>query len=334
MRWFQRLAFTGLALALGMGSLAAQAFWPFSSAPAAKAAQGAWSHAVALGDTGSGNANQQAIAQAMVRYHHQQPFPLMLHLGDILYPSGDYAKDGARLFCNVYEPLGALGVTIRTTLGNHDVVHPEWVAGAVTFYQMPARYYRFEQGAATFLAIDTNLLKDEAQWAWVVHQLKTVKTPWLVVFGHHPLYTSGTHSTDAEVAQLQTQWLPQLQRGVAKGTRVVYLAGHDHHYERFGLLQPAAAPALKKGHASPVLSFVSGGGGAYIRSLEPSQRAAGSVVSKATYHFLALHYNPQWLWVEALDPQLQRLDCVVWAPPLARKRALVAPVGTAGCDWV
>ena len=76
-----------------------------------------------MGDSGSGNQSQHAVAKAMLAYFNTaRRFPFVLMLGDNLYDD-DYTNE----FSIPYKPLIDLGVKFYAALGNHDrdlEIHP------------------------------------------------------------------------------------------------------------------------------------------------------------------------------------------------------------------
>jgi 3',5'-cyclic AMP phosphodiesterase CpdA len=90
-------------------------------------------------------------------------------------------------------------------IGNHDIRWTERSADkpedyleksrAIAAFDMPARYYRREQGGWSFLLLDTfqrpGCELDEVQWKWLEEQLSTGDTPVCIVT-HAPLLTA-TH---------------------------------------------------------------------------------------------------------------------------------------------
>jgi len=75
----------------------------------------AWCFAL-MGDSGSGDQPQQAVAQAMLTYFNTaRRFPFVLMLGDNLYDD-DYTGE----FLTPYKPLLDRDVSFYATLGNHD----------------------------------------------------------------------------------------------------------------------------------------------------------------------------------------------------------------------
>jgi 3',5'-cyclic AMP phosphodiesterase CpdA len=112
-----------------------------------------------------------------------------------------------------------------------------------------------------FFAINTNTF-NKTQEIWLETALAQSKTPWKIVYGHHPLYSTGAHGQDNDLKVLRNRLEPLFRK-----YRVdAYLAGHDHNYERFATFSTQA-----KG--LPYLQLVSGGGGAYLRSQRTHPKA-------------------------------------------------------------
>lgn len=222
----------------------------------------------AVGDTGSGSENQKAVAAAMLvqakSYHHTAKnkgcYPTqacvkgVLHLGDIIYPVGDAKKHGDRLVKTMYKGLGDLGVPFYFSLGNHDVITNHGQDVVDTLHIPQKTYYKVAiSPVVDFFAINTNTFT-KTQELWLETALKDSKTPWKIVYGHHPLYSTGSHGQDNDLKVLRGKLEPILLKYKVDA----YLAGHDHNYERF-----ATASTQAKG--LPYLQIVSGGGGAYLR---------------------------------------------------------------------
>src|SRR5262249_26164386 len=121
-----------------------------------------------------------------------------------------------------------------------------------TTWRMPAPYYTYRAGPVQFFALDTNTLQTaEKQLQWLDEALAASRAPWKIVYGHHPIYTSGAYE-DGPV--LIAKLLPLLRHRAD-----VYVAGHDHNMQA---LQPEAG----------VHFFVSGGGGAALYNVQPDTR--------------------------------------------------------------
>src|SRR5262245_55588352 len=74
-----------------------------------------------IGDTGTGDEAQLAIARQMVRQREKIPFDFTLMLGDNMYGKGD-PKDVKPRFEDPYKDLLDAGVKFYASLGNHDII--------------------------------------------------------------------------------------------------------------------------------------------------------------------------------------------------------------------
>ncbi len=137
-------------------------------------------------------------------------------------------------------PADVFACPAYAILGNHD--YQRWpdskVDAELTFaslgktrWMMPARWYRFEFPAKnpliTFLALDSNMpfpdgttskgrsftltAQEQAeQFAWLQAELTHPRTtPYLVVMGHHPVYSNGIHGDHPILVQ---DWSPLFQK--------------------------------------------------------------------------------------------------------------------------
>lgn len=180
----------------------------------------------------------------MADEHERAPFASVLVLGDNVYEHGEPAWfEGA--IREPYAPLLAKGVRFFPVMGNHDV-RAEGGKAQREYWGAP-RWYKKSIGPADFFAIDTTVLlprhQDGAyegvlstasrlareQLAWLDAELARSTASHRVVFGHHPLYVTTSQLRKlAEARQLRSILEATLRKhGVA-----LYLAGHEHHYER------------------------------------------------------------------------------------------------------
>ena len=182
---------------------------------------------VALGDVGTGNIGQLAIADVMNDSYQQRPFKLVLMTGDNIYEDGDIRRVGAT-FSKPYHFLRKQEVPFYAVLGNHDVRTNNGI-DQVNFasFNMGGRYYTFTQDMVQFFALDTT--NSDADWAaqldWLEKNLAKSTATWKIVFGHHPLYSSGIHGSS-------DQLIDELSPLFARYGVQFYLNGHDHNYER------------------------------------------------------------------------------------------------------
>lgn len=181
---------------------------------------------VSVADTGTGTQGQYAVADAMTHYHSQSTFDLAVLAGDNIYNNGEIEKIG-EVFERPYQPLLKQGVKFHACLGNHDIrtangEHQVRYPG----FNMQGRYYTFRREPVQFFVLDTNSNADwKPQLAWLEQELSHSDAPWKVVFGHHPVYTSGLYGVNKAFIKTLT---PLFQKYRVQ----LYINGHDHDYER------------------------------------------------------------------------------------------------------
>lgn len=181
---------------------------------------------IAVADTGTGARGQYAVAEAMERYRRANPYRLAVLAGDNIYNNGEIEKVQA-VFERPYAPLLKSGVKFRAVLGNHDIRTKNGVDQLrYPGFNMAGRYYKFQEGPVEFFALDTNGNADWAnQLTWLDRSLQASKAPWKVVFGHHPIYSSGFYGVNRT---LLSRLVPLFKRHGVQ----LYISGHDHSYER------------------------------------------------------------------------------------------------------
>lgn len=219
-------ALSGLGLSVATHHLLAQNSSASCSNSLRKSIQDPLLRFVAVGDTGMGDEGQYAVANAMTCYHQSHPFDLVLLGGDNIYYNGEIEKVKAA-FEEPYESLLQQNVKFQAVLGNHDIRTNNGedqlkYAG----FNMPDRYYTFRRERVQFFALDTN---ENAAWEeqlkWLEENLAASKAQWKIVYGHHPLYSSGMHGSSKGRIRLLSPLFSKY--GVQ-----LYICGHDHNYER------------------------------------------------------------------------------------------------------
>jgi predicted phosphodiesterase len=226
---------------------------------------------VALGDSGTGGAAELAIAQRM----SAETFDLMLFLGDIAYEQGTPAQLQSNFFA-VYRDFLRY-VPAYTTVGNHERVtrlgRPYFEAFVLP---EPERYYSFDWGDIHFVAIDTTQ-RDARQLVWLDNDLTKNKLPWVIVFGHHPMYTNSLRGPQL--------WIRRSFANIITRHKVdLVLTGHEHQYERF--------------RVAGVNYVISGGGGGQLTRFFGRSRA----LKQATvHHFLSFEVTATALTMKAID---------------------------------
>lgn len=96
-------------------------------------------------------------------------------------------------------------------------------------------FYSFDTKAVHFLYIstETNFLPGSSQYDFIKKDLESVdwkKTPFVVVQGHRPMYTTSNELRDAPIREMMLKYLEPL---FVKNNVTLALWGHVHRYERF-----------------------------------------------------------------------------------------------------
>jgi predicted phosphodiesterase len=187
-----------------------------------------------IGDTGSGDEAQMAVARQMVKQREKTPFDFVIMLGDNIYEKGEekYIKSH---FEEPYKDLLAAGVTFYASLGNHDIIRgTQFQTNYKDFNMGGRRYYNFTKGSSSagddaslleFFALDSNLVTPE-QLKWLDESLQASKAGWKIAFCHHSIYSSAR--MHPPYVKLRKQLEPLY---VKHGVNVVF-SGHSHCYER------------------------------------------------------------------------------------------------------
>jgi hypothetical protein len=236
-----------------------------------------------MGDSGSGDMPQKAVAQSMLTYFTTaRRFPFVLMLGDNLYDD-DYTGE----FSEPYKPLLDRGVMFYAALGNHDrdlEIHFK------PFNMDDRDYYTFDRGNARFAVLNSNHASDPAQIKWLDTVFTDAGDRWRVCYFHHPLYSSGQHASESrEVIR------PALEPALIRNRVNVVFSGHEHEYER-------VAPQ----HG--IYYFVSGGGGRNLYNVHPQEF---DQVAVSEHHFMVAEIAGDRLFFEAITPAQKVLDCGV-----------------------
>lgn len=245
---------------------------------------------VAFGDWGAGTPFQKDVAAQLNRTYDQAPFDSAILLGDNIYPDGNIAKYGQAYFTDMYRHLIKEGVNFVVAIGNHDVVAGHQ-AEQIRFFNVPGYYYAIKKPGVEFFVLNTNsFAREHVQQQWLENALNASKSRWKIVVGHHPIYSSGEHGMNKGLKQ-------SLEPLLVKYKADLYLAGHDHDYERFKPLQG-------------VQHIVSGGGGAYLRNFETP--LPGSLIRLKAHHFLSFELKDGHLRMTVIDKTGKTIDQADW----------------------
>ena len=277
------------------------------------------SHWLMVGDWGYEKFEaQKSVAAAMQHYaqEHKLKTDALMMLGDNWYGDLIGGVDSSRWktqFEDMY-PASVFDCPAYAVLGNHDYqrmpeskvqAELEYAKRPGTRWKMPARWYSFEFPAvnplATVIALDSNMPHPEGpqakgvnftltpeeqaeQLRWLTAELeKPRSTPYLIVIGHHPIYSNGPHG-DQKV--LIADWEPLFRKHKVH----MYFAGHDHDMQHLEF----------DGH--PTSFVLSGGGGADLYTLKIDEAQRGPYAAKG-YGFSHLEITPECLTERHIDSE-------------------------------
>lgn len=238
-----------------------------------------------VGDTGTGDRGQYAVANAMTRYYQQHPFDFVILAGDNIYNYGEIEKV-TEVFEKPYQKLLETGVKFRACLGNHDIATNNGedelnYAG----FNMPSRYYTFRHKTLQFFALDTNVNANwQQQLPWLEKELSRSDAEGKIVFAHHPIYSAGLHGGNQNLERILT---PLFQ----KYHVALYLNGHDHNYERTRAINGT--------------TYLTCGAGSSIRMVGRSRMTA---YSASQLSFAVLNVYPDHILINAIDTDNKIFD--------------------------
>jgi acid phosphatase len=233
---------------------------------------------VAVADTGAGDRNQFASANAMATYHQKHPYSFVVMAGDNIYDHGEMERIGVA-FEQPYAPLLKQGVKFRACLGNHDIrtANGDPQVQYVGF-NMQGRYYTYREKDVQFFVLDTNYNADWTdQLAWLDAELGRSTAPWKIVYGHHPIYSAGHYGDDPNMIKKLTPLFKKHQVQL-------YINGHEHNYERTVAIEGTTY-------------LITGIGGAALRRISGGKRTTYAV---SRYGFSALEVYPDRLEIQGI----------------------------------
>ncbi|HEX7981518.1 MAG TPA: metallophosphoesterase [Gemmatimonadaceae bacterium] len=233
--------------------------------------------------------------------------------------SGDAVVNGsfAKMWSVSYVPLinrltQEGGVPYFLSVGNHDVgnatdlADARRVAGMRNYFAATAKLlppkgarrlegyptYAFGYGNTYVISVDSHIPDDSTQFAWLTRQLETLdrrRYENVVVFFHHPVFSSGPHAvvTEPQVVSMRARWMPLFRKHHVR----LLLTGHEHLFEHWVERYKDAAGTHR------IDEIVSGGGGAPLYGYmgEPDVReylAAGAADSVKLEHLVRPNVDP------------------------------------------
>lgn len=232
---------------------------------------------LAFGDGGTGDSQQQKVADSMERVCSEHKCSFAIMLGDNIYEDGVEDEDDQQFQSKFEIPYGPLAIPFYVALGNHDARGNTEAqikySNKSQWWNMPARYYEKSINELKLIGIDTNDFGTE-QVEFVENALAKSSAELNIVYGHHPIYSYGRHGN---TSVLVNDLLPVL----CKYPNVIYISGHDHDLQ-----------VLESSCGFPL--FVSGAA-AKLRATGFGQR---SVWSESTYGYTIFTYQSGSLTVK------------------------------------
>ncbi len=175
---------------------------------------------VVIGDAGTGDKEQYAVAATITKVHTLFPFTFAVMLGDNLY-GGERPQDFANKFELPYKALLDDKVEFNAALGNHDDPNQRYYK---PFNMGGERYRTYKKGNIRFFILDSNYL-DPDQVKWLEKELSASGSDWKIAYFHHPIYTTASRGPELENRKILEPLF------VKYGVDVVF-SGHEHIYER------------------------------------------------------------------------------------------------------
>jgi tartrate-resistant acid phosphatase type 5 len=212
------------------------------------------------GDGGTGDENQYAVAAAMEKICAARGCDFVLGLGDNIYENGPADEYDSQFDEKFERPYANFSIPFYMALGNHDngggnganaaggdaeVRYAARTDRASEKWQMPARWYTFQEGPARFIVMDsgpqeTNMLPaflplvNQREMDQAAFLRDAVAEPhdatWVFAVSHHPHISNGQHGNAGNydgIPGAGTGWKDLLESTVC-GHADIMFAGHDH----------------------------------------------------------------------------------------------------------
>jgi hypothetical protein len=299
-------------LIFSTGLLAAGQFARLRADPPATDFSGDGIHLLAIGDFGSGNSHQAAVARRMAEFSKELSGPVstVLALGDNFY--GKLAPDRFRRHFEDMYSKENFACPFYACLGNHDY-SPPYDGGQgrakaqmqldyakenpSSRWKMPAKWYAIELPDAKnplvrIIVLDGNMFegaltpqeKIEQRKFLEAELKKETRAPWRWLVNHYPLFSAGVKK---DSSRLIREWGEQL-----KSDRIsLYLAGHDHNLQH--LQVEGYNPSF----------VVSGAGGASLYEIRTASRGFAEKILGFTH----LYVTPEAINVQFISAEGNRL---------------------------
>jgi len=242
-----------------------------------------------IGDTGTGTKDQFLVASMLAKENCQA----IVHVGDIIYPSGLKDENDYQLQSKFYEPFKPVlnqedAPPFFLLAGNHDYLGDLdiWTNISEKSPQkiiIPHLYYSAAWKDLCFVMVDTNPfnraylrwtykkhLKNQAKWLRTINKKMDKTCKFKLAFGHHPYLSSGQHGNAKDS-------LKDFFEEHIIGKYDAYLSGHDHNLAYEGTKNKTA--------------LIVSGAGAKLRSLKTKYKSKSKKfnISKLGYAVVTIN---------------------------------------------
>ncbi|WP_165492340.1 metallophosphoesterase [Jiulongibacter sediminis] len=210
--------------------------------------------------------NQKAVSEAFKTVNPGKT-DLWLWLGDHAYCCGTEEQYDRQVF-NAYGPKLMNNIPVMPSPGNHEY----YATGSgqadrkipyFDIFSLPTQgeiggisskteaYYSYNYGNVHLISLDSFGLDDgmyrlsdsrSRQYQWLIADLKANTLPWVIVYFHHPPYSSLSHVSDAEqeLLDIRRNLVPVFDQYQVD----LVLNGHSHVYERSFLMKDHTGSGL------------------------------------------------------------------------------------------
>ena len=197
---------------------------------------------IVMGDTGKASDRRARSIAALSAAVADKPLSFAVLLGDNFYQRGinsvddiRWAADFEKLFSSV-----EFNIPFYSILGNHD--YRGNIQAQLDYSQksqrwtMPSPYYALRkpldsagQQTVLILMLDTEKLRADAamqgeQLRWIESELASATDAFVILIGHHPVYSYGRHGGDPV--------LQKIFKKLGDAHRIdLYINGHEHDFQ-------------------------------------------------------------------------------------------------------
>ncbi len=254
-----------------------------------------------IGDTATASPEETAVTDQIADQLAASGVDLVLHAGDVVYPSGQGGSYDAQFFVPFADLL--LHVPMLPALGNHDIRSGNGAPLLTSFVvpangvTAPSRFYSLRQADALFICLDVESSSYGAgstQYSWLVNELAAATARWKFVFFHEPPYSASNSNRLVRLILC-----PLFEK---YGVDIVF-SGHEHLYERTWPIHDFISSAR-----GVVYVTEGGGGGSPLSTFKANSDTA---FVAARHGYAEIQVTGDTLVLQAHDPTGAVFDATV-----------------------